>query len=125
MGDTADAMDFAYLAKVTRMNVRALAALARAPVPPVVTAKAAVQTWTDLSWQPVPGAVGYTVWRRRTDAPGWNEKVLENLAATTARLDGVRGDDWFFGVCARAADGSESPVASAVPGGGFEPMRAN
>ena len=125
MGDTADAMDFAYLAKVTRMNVRALAALARAPVPPVVTAKAAVQTWTDLSWQPVPGAVGYTVWRRRTDAPGWNEKVLENLAATTARLDGVRGDDWFFGVSARAADGSESPVASAVPGGGFEPMRAN
>jgi hypothetical protein len=33
-----------------------------------------------------------------------------------------RGDDWFFGVSAVAADGAESPVASAVPGGGFAPV---
>ncbi|MCH7628715.1 M20/M25/M40 family metallo-hydrolase [Novosphingobium sp.] len=121
-GDTVDEMDFPYLAKVTRLNVRGLAALASAPMPPVVTAKAAISTWTDLEWQAVPGAVSYTVWRRRTDAPGWGEKVAEGVTATTLRLEHVRGDDWFFGVSARAASGAESPVASAVPGGGFGPI---
>ncbi|WP_068075991.1 M28 family peptidase [Novosphingobium lentum] len=120
-GDTADAMDFAYLAKVTQLNVAALAALAAAPLPPVATAKAAVQTYTDVSWNAVPGAASYSVWRRRTDAPGWQDRVVQDVVATSARLEGVRGDDWFFGVSARAADGSESPVASAVPGGGFAP----
>jgi hypothetical protein len=117
-GDTIDKMDFAYLAKVTRLNVRALAALAAAPIAPTAETKGAVQTFTTLSWKPVPGAVRYAVWRRRTDAPGWEENVL-TTGATTARLDGVRADDWFFGVSAIAADGSTSPIASALPGGGF------
>ena len=121
-GDTIDQMDFPYLAKVVRMNVRGLAALAAAPMPPAATAKAAVQTWTDLEWKAVPGAVGYTVWRRRTDASGWEEKVVTDIAATQVRLEGVRGDDWIFGVSARAASGAESPIASAVPGGGFGPI---
>lgn len=121
-GDTIDEMDFPYLAKVTRLNVRGLAALASAPMPPVVTAKAAVSTWTDLEWQPVPGAVSYTVWRRRTDAPGWSEKVADGLTSTSLRLEHVRGDDWFFGVSAKGTNGAESPVASAVPGGGFGPI---
>ena len=34
---------------------------------------------------------------------------------------GIRVDDWVFGVSSVAADGSESPVASAVPGGAFRP----
>ena len=38
-----------------------------------------------------------------------------------AILDGVRVDDWVFGVSSIAPDGSESPVASAVPGGAFRP----
>jgi hypothetical protein len=117
-GDTVDRMDFAYLARVTRLNVRALAALAAAPLPPTATVKGAVATATDLAWQPVSGAAAYAVWRRRTDAPGWDEKVL-TTTGTTAHLDGVRADDWFFGVSALAADGSASPVASALPGGGF------
>ena len=36
-------------------------------------------------------------------------------------LHGIRVDDWVFGVSSVAADGSESPVASAVPGGAFGP----
>ena len=36
-------------------------------------------------------------------------------------LQGIRVDDWVFGVSSVAADGSESPVASAVPGGAFRP----
>lgn len=121
-GDTIDAMDFAYLAKVTRLNVAGLAALARAPLPPVATVKAAVQTFTEVSWKPVPGAVRYALWQRRTDAPGWPVKPVLQTTQTQVTLPGVRGDDWFFGVSAIAADGSASPVASAVPGGGFEPQ---
>ena len=117
-GDTIDKMDFAYLAKVTRLNVRALAALAAAPIAPTADTTGAVQTSTTLSWKPVPGAAGYAVWRRRTDAPGWEEKML-TTSATTAQLQGVRADDWFFGISAIAADGSASPIASALPGGGF------
>ncbi|HVR91888.1 MAG TPA: M20/M25/M40 family metallo-hydrolase [Novosphingobium sp.] len=121
-GDTADQIDFPYLAKVTRLNVAALAALARAPMPPKATAEAAVQTFTDVKWATVPGAVGYAVWRRRTDARDWEAPLIADAAATSARLQGVRGDDWIFGVSARAADGSESPISSAVPGGDFAPL---
>ncbi|MFC4295185.1 M28 family peptidase [Novosphingobium tardum] len=123
-GDTIDEMDFPYLAKVVKLNVRTLAALARAPMPPATTAQAAVQTFTDVKWDAVPGAVGYTVWRRRTDEANWSEPLIADAAATSVRLAGVRGDDWVFGVSARAADGSESPVASAVPGGAFAPLAA-
>ncbi|KAJ8136672.1 hypothetical protein OY671_010114, partial [Metschnikowia pulcherrima] len=91
------------------------------PMPPVATVKAAVSTWTDIAWKPVDGAASYTIWRRRTDAPAWQEKVREGVTGTSVRFDGVRGDDWFFGVSAKAADGSESPIASASPGGGFGP----
>lgn len=120
-GDLPEAMDFPYLARVTRLNVRALAALAAAPMPPAAKVTAAVQTFTDVDWTAVPGAARYHVWQRRTDAPGWDAKPLAETAETHLRLDGVRGDDWFFGVSAVAADGSESPVASAVPGGAYAP----
>lgn len=120
-GDTIEAMDFPYLAKVTRLNVRAAAALAAGPMPPVAKVTAAVQTFTDIDWKAVSGAVRYRVWQRRTDATGWDAKPVAETAETHLRLEGVRGDDWFFGVSALAADGSESPIASAVPGGAYLP----
>ncbi len=119
-GDTAAVMDFPYLAKVTRLNVAALAALAKAPIPPPASVTAAVSTFTTVKWTPSPGASAYRVWRRRTDAPGWSVPLRINGAtASEIKLDGVRGDDWFFGVSAIAADGSESPISSGVPGGSF------
>ncbi|MXP43621.1 M28 family peptidase [Allopontixanthobacter sediminis] len=122
-GDTVDEMDFPYLAKVTRLNIRALDRLARTPMPPAPVAEAAVQTFTSLKWEPVPGAVNYTIWKRRTDMPNWEaEPVIEKVVATSANLEGVRGDDWFFGVSAHGPDGSMSPIASAVPAGGFAPI---
>jgi hypothetical protein len=36
-------------------------------------------------------------------------------------LRNVRVDDFVFGVSSVSADGFESPVASAVPGGAFRP----
>ncbi|BBC73118.1 peptidase M28 [Altererythrobacter sp. B11] len=123
-GDTVDEMDFPYLAKVTRLNVRGLAALARAPIPPAPVAKAAVQTFTALAWDAVPGAASYKVYRRRTDQPYWEEQPVQQVTQTQLDLAGVRGDDWLFGVSSVSAEGAESPVASAVPGGGFSPLVA-
>lgn len=122
-GDTVDEMDFPYLAKVTRVNIAALEALARAPQAPVATVEAAVQTFSLVKWQAVPGAAGYTVWRRRTDAGNWTQTAKLEGMATSLKLSGIRGDDWIFGVSATAADGSASPVSSAVPGGTFAPLR--
>ncbi|MGB3752733.1 MAG: M20/M25/M40 family metallo-hydrolase [Parerythrobacter sp.] len=122
-GDTVDEMDFAYLARVTEFNVRALDRLARTPMPPAPSAEAAVQTFTTLTWEPVPGAIGYTIWQRRTDESAWRaEPLIENVVATSAKLEGVRGDDWFFGVSATGPDGDMSPIASAVPAGAFMPI---
>jgi hypothetical protein len=39
-------------------------------------------------------------------------------------LPHIRIDDWVFGVSSVSKDGFESPVASAVPGGGFHPYAA-
>ncbi|MEW9855531.1 M20/M25/M40 family metallo-hydrolase [Novosphingobium sp. M1R2S20] len=122
-GDTIEEMDFPYLAKVTRLNVASLASLASAPMPPAPKVEAAVQTYTDVTWQPVAGARSYSVWRRRTDASDWEENpVLQDLTATSARLKGVRGDDWLFGVSATGNNGARSPIAAAVPGGAFVPL---
>lgn len=132
-GDTVDEMDFAYLAKVTQLNVRALDALARVPMPPKVSIKAAVQTYTTLSWSAVLGADHYLIVKRRTDEPAWGmgdaeimpalaEGRTEPTASYDRELTGVRGDDWMFGIAACLADGLCSPVASAVPAGAFAPV---
>jgi len=135
-GDTIDEMDFAYLAGVTRLNVRTLDALARAPMPPSVRADAAVRLDTGLTWRSVAGADSYRVVARRTDEPAWrsaergdDEAVFEPIPVFNAAPEGVdfnlsaplRGDDWMFGVTACAGDDC-SPVSSAVPGGAFAPV---
>jgi hypothetical protein len=138
-GDTIDKMDFPYLTKVVQLNVAALVALARSPQPPEPEIEGAVSTDTSLSWAPVKGAEDYIVRWRPTDAPNWERslRVSGNLCMgidagaagmikplCTAVLKGVRVDDWVFGVSAVSADGYESPVASAVPGGAFRPWTA-
>ncbi len=123
-GDTLDGVDFAYLAKVTRLNVAALAALASAPAPPTgVTIEGAVSPDTVLKWQPVPGAAKYVVWWRKTTAPTW-EFSRGVGTDTSATLKGIDIDSWFFGVSAVAADGSASPVVFPGAAGAFElPLR--
>jgi Zn-dependent M28 family amino/carboxypeptidase len=120
-GDTIDKMDFPYLRKVTQLNVAGLAALAAAPMPPEPKVEGAVSTDTTLTWAPIPGVAGYVIRWRPTDAPNWTQSVRVSGATTRQVLPHVRVDDWVFGVSSVAADGSESPVASAVPGGGFHP----
>jgi Zn-dependent M28 family amino/carboxypeptidase len=148
-GDTIDHVDFAYLAKMTKLNVAALAAIASAPPPPEPTVDGAVATDTTVRWKILPDTSDYIIHWRRTDASQWEysqafnySKYTEN-AVSHARaedpnaimlievkqpvsvvLPHIRVDDWIFGVSSVSKDGFESPVASAVPGGAFHPYIA-
>ena len=147
-GDTIDHVDFAYLAKMTKLNVAALAAIARAPPPPEPKVEGAVSTDTTVTWPSVAGATSYMIRWRRTDSNQWDKAdavaftqeqeaamVKACLAGVPAGLvvdcavrsigkvlSEVRVDDWVFGVSSVSKDGFESPVASAVPGGAFKPV---
>jgi Zn-dependent M28 family amino/carboxypeptidase len=118
-GDVLDGVDFPYLAKVTRLNVIALAALASAPEPPRDLAiSGAVTANTTLKWTPSAGAVAYRIWWRETSEPRWRYSRPAG-PASEATLDGVNIDDWFFGVSAIGPDGFESPVVFPGPSGSF------
>ena len=133
-GDTIDKMDFPYLAKVTKLNVAALAWLASAPPPPDdPQVLGAVQTYTGVAWRKgqSPGASWFVRWRR-TDANQWQHErssaraVCQEGGPPAMRrcevvLEAIRVDDWVFGVSSVSKDGFESPVAAAVPGGAFKP----
>ncbi|MHA7818344.1 MAG: M28 family peptidase [Erythrobacter sp.] len=133
-GDTIDELDFDYLARASQFNMRALHALANAPMPPAVTADAAVRVDTALEWKTVAGADRYVIKARRTDEPYWRDRlpdgtrgedIRDHVSATDEPMMGVavplRGDDWLFGVA--ACNGAYcSPVSSAVPGGAFAPV---
>jgi hypothetical protein len=127
-GDTIDHVDFAYLAKMTKLNIAALAAIASAPPPPEPKVEGGVSTDTTVTWAPVEGASGYEVRWRRTDANNWELSRSVPASACTAEckvvLPHIRVDDWVFGVASVASNGFASPVASAVPGGAFKPYVA-
>ncbi|NML06452.1 M28 family peptidase [Sphingomonas sp. G-3-2-10] len=108
-GDTADKMDFPYLAHVTAINVATIRRLAKAPdAPGKVTISGALSLDTTVKWEAVPGAVKYRVHWRRNDKQVWTGHV--DVTGTETLLKGVPVDDNFVGVSALAADGSESLV---------------
>jgi Zn-dependent M28 family amino/carboxypeptidase len=111
-GDTIGFMDFPYLAKVTRLNIRAAAAIAAAPMPPTVSEKGAVSTDTVLEWPAVPGAAAYHVWRRRTDAAGWEPKPLLRTAtpAPPSRACAPMTGFWAFPALPPMAAKARSPA---------------
>jgi hypothetical protein len=146
-GDTVDHMDFAYLAKVAKLNTAALAAIASAPPPPEPKVEGAVSTDTTVSWPEAEGSLGYEVRWRRTDANNWEGSrpitssncqplpvsrptglvtlaMPRPIVQCKIVLPHIRVDDWVFGVSSVSKDGFESPVASAVPGGAFKPYVA-
>ena len=127
-GDTIGNMDFAYLAKVAKLKIEALAGIASAQPPPEPKVEGAVSTDTTITWPALDNASRYKVWWRRTDANNW--EVSRDLPASACGsgckivLPHIRVDDWVFGVSSVSKDGFESPVASAVPGGAFAPYVA-
>jgi len=133
-GDTIENMDFPYLARVTKLNVAALAWLASAPPPPEPKVEGAVSTDTSLYWPRVGLTYQYRIRWRPTDANQWDKGEYKTAPAPIRPvgspntpdtikhvLRSVRVDDWVFGVSSVSEDGFESPVASAVPGGAFKP----
>lgn len=125
-GDTIDGVDFAYLARVTKLNAMTMASLASAPRPPrEVKIDGAVSANTTLTWTASPGAASYAVWWRETTSPVWQHSEIVAGTATTTVLENVVIDDWFFGVQALSADGYASPVQFAGPVGAFFPPPAN
>lgn len=117
-GDTADRMDFPYLAKVTAINVATIRRFANAPSAPVrVILKGDLSFDTQVSWGAVAGAVKYRVYWRRNDAQNWTRH--KDVTEPQTVLASVPVDDNFIGVSAIAADGSESIVTF----GGRETVR--
>ena len=117
-GDTVDKMDFAYLAKVTALNVATATALASAPPAPVsATLGGAVSSDTSVSWTAAPGAARYRVYQRRADAQNWT--LAQEVEATETLLKGLIVDDHFVGVSAVGKSGAESTITFA----GLPPRR--
>jgi hypothetical protein len=100
-GDTIDHVDFEYLAKMTKLNVAALAAIASAPPPPEPKVEGAVSTDTTITWNQaprpgvVPGAGSYRVWWRRTDANQWEaSRVVRRPGDCPLGTHGVPGVEY-------------------------------
>ena len=118
-GDLTAGVDFAYLAKVTRLNAVALAALAWAPPPPEgVKVEGALKDDTTVTWAAAPGAARYRVWWRDSLDPRWTHSQDAGAAATAVVKDRVV-DDWLFGVQAISAEGWASPVVYPGAAGSF------
>jgi hypothetical protein len=113
-GDTADRMDFPYLARVTALNLAMLRQLADAPPAPTgVVAGGAVSTDMTIKWNAVPGATGYRIRWRRADRTEWEQSMDVPATASDAVLKGVIVDDTFAGVSALSPRGEESLVTFA------------
>lgn len=111
-GDTVDKMDFAYLAKVTALNVATATALASAPPAPAsATLGGAVSSDTKVSWMTSQGASRYRIYLRRADVQDWT--LAQEVAGTEAVLKGVIVDDHFVGISAVGPNGAESMITFA------------
>lgn len=119
-GDTIDGVDFPYLARVTRLNALTMASLASAPRPPLeVKVEGAVSADTKVSWTAAKDAASYVVWWRDTTSPIWQHSQAVAGGETSAVLNGVVIDDWYFGVQAVSSDGYASPIQFAGVVGAF------
>jgi hypothetical protein len=114
-GDLPEFCDFAFTARVARVNAAALWSLATAPGTPkgAKIRTTALTNDSDLLWLATPGAVGYEVVWRETTAPDWTH-VIDVGNVLAAKVD-LSKDNVFFGVRAVGANGHRSPVASPAP----------
>ncbi len=113
-GDTPDHVDFGYTADVARVNLAALAVLARAPAPPqaVQIEAARLENDTTLRWEPGTEAdlAGYRIVWRETTAPSWEHSMEVPKGVTRVTVKGVSKDNVIFGVEAFDTAGHSSPA---------------
>lgn len=116
-GDLPEFCDFAFIARVARVNGAALWTLAQAPGTPrgakIVTTN--LTNSTELVWTrgTEPDLAGYEVVWRETTAPEWTH-VIPVGDVTRHEVD-LSKDNVFFGVRAVNAKGLRSPVAFPDP----------
>jgi len=106
LGDLLQFVDFAYTAKVARLNAATLASLAASPGEPAkVTIDAKkLENGTTLTWQPAPGAVDHyeLLWR---DTISFDWQYVRNVPpgppGQPVTIDvPISKDNVYFGVCA-------------------------
>ena len=118
-GDTADYVDFGYVANVARVNAAALADLADAPAAPHGLEIDALELTNDttLQWAPnaEPDLAGYRIVWRETTAPQWQHTMDVSKDATHYTVKGVSKDNFIFGVEAVDAAGHVSPAVYPRP----------
>ena len=117
-GDLPEFVDFAYVAKVARVNAASLAGLALAPSRPkgVTIVATRLSHDTDLKWDAntEPDLAGYEIVWRETTAPTWtNSRPVGNV--TTFTMKGMSKDNYFFGVRAIDKEGNRSPATYPRP----------
>lgn len=106
-GDLPEFVDFDYVARVARVNLAAIANLARSPRPPenVGMNVSRLENDTRLRWNPSPSEFvgGYEVLWRETTSPVWQFKDYTEDTEYTAEL--LSKDNWVFGVRAVSENG--------------------
>jgi Zn-dependent M28 family amino/carboxypeptidase len=116
-GDLIEFCDFAYIARVARVNAAALWSLAQAPGTPkgVVIDTTQLTNATTLRWTlgAEPDLAGYEIVWRETTAPDWTDSLAVGKVST-ATID-LSKDNVFFGVRAVDDAGHRSPVAAPLP----------
>jgi hypothetical protein len=114
-GDLPQYLDFNYLARVTKMNVAALAALALGPDQPQQVELVTQHLTNDstLRWKPAPGDSQYEVVWRETTSPVW--QYSKNVGNSTQATVPVSKDNYILGVRAMDSSGLYSPVVYPVP----------
>ncbi|MEV0622961.1 M28 family metallopeptidase [Nonomuraea sp. NPDC050404] len=117
-GDLLRFVDNDYVARVTQVNLAALAVLARAPRSPgraaIVTSR--LTNDTDLRWDanPEPDISGYEVVWRDTTEPSWtHSRFVGNVTSYT--VEGLSKDNFQFGVRAVDTKGHRSPASYPTP----------
>ena len=113
-------VDFDYVARVARLNLAAVAALAAAPDRPAQTAyardRASGGQAFQIRWSPVAGAARYELLVRRTTDPTY-ARIVDAGSETSYLLDEQLDDVWV-GVRAVGADGHRSlTTVVGAPGG--------
>jgi hypothetical protein len=117
-GDTAEFVDFEYVANATRVNLIVLASLANAPASPkgvgLVTGR--LTNDTELRWNANTEAdlAGYEIAYRDTTAAEWTNFIpVGNV--TNFVVKNISKDNYFFGVRAVDKAGNRSQISFPVP----------
>ncbi len=116
-GDLPEYVDFDYVANVARVNLSALASLARAPGAPrdvqIVAAK--LGQGTHLRWKAnvEPDLAGYDILWRETTAPEW--QWSQRVGIVTEHWIPLSKDNYFYGVAAVDREGHRSEAVFPAP----------